>query len=274
MDKMTLLIGSKKPLRAYLSDLISYRELFYFFAWRDIIVRYKQAFFGAAWALFRPLLNMLVFTLIFGKIANLPSDNINYALFVLAGMLPWQLFSGAAVDTCNGLVNQSNLVSKVFFPRLIIPASQIGVHLLDFSIAAILLLALLPFFGIPYGWPLLTIPLFIILVTMLCLGTGFWLSALTVQYRDFRILVPFFIQFGMFISPVGYGSFLIPDKWAYFYALNPIVGIIDGFRWAFFGYMHPFFGVNLAFSTVISLFIFISGFCYFRKAETTFADTI
>ena len=273
-SKAYVIIGHKISQRKYMKDLVNYRELFYFFAWRDILVRYKQAFFGAAWALFRPLLNMLIFTLIFGKIAHLPSDNVNYSLFVLAGMLPWQLFSNAAIDTCNGLVNQANLVSKVYFPRLIIPASQIGVHLLDFAIATIMLFVLLPFFEVSVGYSLLALPCFLLLVLMLSLGTGLFLSALTVKYRDFRILVPFFIQFGMFLSPVGYGSFLISEKWALLYALNPLVGIIDGFRWSLFGITHPFLGINVAFSALTSFVVLITGYFYFRKTETTFADNI
>lgn len=274
MEKKTLVIGLNKSLSTYISDLVSYRELFYFFAWRDVIVRYKQAFFGAAWALFRPLLNMLAFTLIFGKIANLPSEHVNYGLFVLAAMLPWQLFAGTITDACTALINQTNLVSKVYFPRMIIPAAHSGVHLVDYTIALFFLLVLLPWFGISYHLSLLALPFFSLLVVGLALGSGFWLSAVTVRYRDFRLVVPFFVQFGMFISPVGYGSFLVTDRWVYLYALNPLVGIIDGFRWAFFEITHPHMLLNVVSSLCVTSLIFISGFCYFRKTETTFADTI
>lgn len=266
-------IHSQKKTLDYISELFNARELFYFFAWRDIIVRYKQAFFGASWALFRPLLNMCVFTFLFGKIANLSSGTVNYSFFVLAAMLPWQLFSSAVVDSCNGLVNNSSLVSKIYFPRMVIPLSQIVVHLVDFSIAFVLLLILISFAGY-FSYALFTLPLFILLTLLLCAASGLWLSALTVQYRDFRILVPFFAQFGMFISPVGYGSFLISDKWQWLYCLNPMVGIINGFRYAFFEQIPPFFIWSLATSILFTLGLLISGFCYFRNTERTFADNI
>lgn len=271
--EFSFVINSRKKQLDYLKELFCYRELFYFFAWRDIIVRYKQAFFGAAWALFRPLLSMLVFTFLFGKIANLSSGNVNYAFFVLAGMLPWQLFSSAIVDTCNSLVNNSPLVSKIYFPRMIIPCAQIVVHLVDFSITAALLIILLLFTG-QATVTLLTLPFFILLTLLLCTASGLWLSALTVQYRDFRILVPFFAQFGLFISPVGYGSFIISDKWQWLYCLNPMVGIIDGFRYAFFGQEPLFFGWSLCSSILFTTLLLVSGFCYFRNTERTFADKI
>lgn len=268
-----LVIDADHGPKDYFKDLIRYRELFYFFAWRDILVRYKQAFFGASWAVFRPLLNMAIFALIFGRIANLPSDNVSYGLFVLAALLPWQLFAGATIDTCNGLVNNAPLVSKIYFPRIIIPSSQIVVNLLDFSIVASLLL-LWVILCVGFGWPLLILPCWAILTSVLCLGTGFWLAALTVKFRDFRILVPFFVQFMMFVSPVGYGTFVVPEKWQWLYSLNPLVGIIDGFRWSFFGQAHSYFGYSIISSIFISTTILISGFFYFRKMERTIADKI
>lgn len=266
-------INSRKNFFDYIKELFNARELFYFFAWRDIIVRYKQAFFGASWALFRPLLNMCVFTFLFGKLASLSSGNVNYSFFVLAGMLPWQLYSSAIVETCNGLVNNATLVSKIYFPRMIIPFSQIVVHLVDFSIAFALLLIFAGFAGY-FSYAMLTLPFFILLTLLLCAASGLWLSALTVQYRDFRILVPFFAQFGMFISPVGYGSFLISDKWQWVFCLNPMVGIINGFRYAFFEQIPPFFMWSIIISMVFTGGLFISGFCYFRNTERTFADKI
>lgn len=192
MTEFDLIIDASQAPKRYLRDLFHYRELFYFLAWRDIIVRYKQAVFGASWALFRPLLSMAVFTFLFGKVAGLPSDDVNYPLFVLAGMLPWQLFAGST-ETCLCLLNNSALISKIYFPRIIIPCAQIVVHLLDFAIAAVLLFLFALFSGY-VGWTLLTLPLFLGLLLLLCVGMGLWLSALTVQYRDFRILVPFFVQ--------------------------------------------------------------------------------
>lgn len=273
-DKLELIIDSKQQQIEYLKDIIQHRELCYFFAWRDILVRYKQAFFGIAWALVRPILNMIVFVFIFGRIAKLPSDEINYSVFVLAAMLPWQLFANATVDTCNCLVVNAPLVSKVYFPRLIIPISEIVVHLVDFSVAFILFFTLAMITGSINFATFFAFPLFLGLLLLLCLGVGFWLSALTVQYRDFRILVTFFVQFGLFISPVGYGTFLIPENWLWLYFLNPMVGIIDGFRWAFFGTVHPTLLVSLTYSIVITTALILSGYFYFRKMERTFADDI
>lgn len=272
--KVNIIIEANQVQKEYLKDLIRYRELFYFFAWRDILVRYKQAFFGVAWALVRPILNMLVFTFLFGKIANLPSENVNYSLFVLAGMLPWQLYSTSMIDTCLCLLNNAQLVSKVYFPRIIIPSAQILVHFLDFFISAVMLICLALVMGALTLSTFLMLPFFVLLVVMLCVGSGWWLSALTVHYRDFRLIIPFFIQFGMFVSPVGYGTFIIQGPWKWAYFLNPMVGIIDGFRWAFFGISHPYFIYTLSFSVITTTFIVISGFLYFRKMERTFADKI
>lgn len=257
----------------YFKILYEYRELFYFFAWRDILVRYKQAFFGIAWALVRPILTMLVFAFLFGKVAHLPSDGINYSLFVLAGMLPWQLFSASSIDTCNSLIINPNLISKVYFPRIVIPVSQIIVNLVDFLIGLFFLLAIMPFYE-NIKITILALPFLILLCFILCVGTGLWLSALTIKYRDFKLIAPFFVQFGVFVSPVGYGSFIIADKWQWLYSLNPIVGIIDGFRWAFFGVSHPYFLYSITISIIISVLITITGFLYFRKMEQTFADKI
>ncbi|MBA3957465.1 MAG: ABC transporter permease [Parachlamydiaceae bacterium] len=268
-----LVIDPTRAQQQYLHDLYSFRELFYFLAWRDIIVKYKQAFFGASWALLRPLLNMAVFAFLFGKVANLPSEGVNYALFVFAALIPWQLYSGSAVDTCNCLVNNGTLITKVYFPRMIIPLAQIIVHLVDFTITAIPLLVITIFLGYA-SWNLLAFPAFLALTTAFCIGTGLWLSALTVQYRDFRIIVPFFVQFGMFISPVGYGTFLIPEKWLWLYCLNPLVGIIDGFRWSLFGIGHDFLWYSILSSVTVSCTLLISGFFYFRNVERTFADKI
>lgn len=269
-----MIIDANRVQKEYLKDIIRFRELFYFFAWRDILVRYKQAFFGVAWAIIRPFLNMVMFTLIFSRIANLPSDNVNYSLFVLAGMLPWQLVSGTMADNCICILNNANLISKIYFPRIIIPSAQIIVHLLDFAIGGVMLILLSVGMGSLNFLTFCTLPFFILLVFLLCLGSGFWLSAVTVQYRDFRLIIPFVVQIGMFISPVGYGSFLIPEKWIWFYYLNPMVGIIEGFRWAFFGISHPYFIISLIYSIVITLSILVSGFLYFRKMERTFADRV
>lgn len=258
----------------YLLDLFRYRELFYFFSWRDILVRYKQAFFGIAWAVIRPVLTMLLFTLLFSRIADLPSQNINYSLFVLAGMLPWQLFSSSMLDAGQSLLNNSNLLSKVYFPRMIIPSAQIVVHLLDLAVGLVLLIFAAVWMGEIKGWTLAALPFFIALSFFLCAGGGLWLSALTVKYRDFRFIVPFVVQFGMFLSPVGYGSFMIQDRWIWLYMLNPMVGIIDGFRWAFFGVAYPYFPYTVSVSLAMTALILISGYLYFRQMEQTLADRI
>ncbi len=269
-----VIIEANRIQKEYLKDIYRYRELLYFFAWRDLLVRYKQAFFGVTWALLRPLLNMAVFAFLFGRIAKFPSGDISYPLFVLAAMLPWQLFANSIIDTCNSLVNNATLVSKVYFPRMLIPLSQIIVQYLEFAITMGLLLLLGAFFGGIDLLTLLAFPFALILLTLLCMGIGFWLSALTVQYRDFRIVVPFVVQFGMFLSPVGYGTFLVPEEWRLLYFLNPMVGIIDSFRWVFFGISYPMMEYSVIFSTVITGLLLVSGYRYFRKMERTFADQI
>lgn len=274
IDKFVTIVDAKIIQKNYLKDLIRYRELFYFFVWRDILVRYKQALFGVAWAIIRPLLTMILFTLLFQHIARLPSESVPYPLFVLAGMLPWQLFSNSIVDTCPCLLNSASLISKIFFPRIIIPITQIIVHLVDFSIGILMLILFGYWMNALNTWTFITIPFFLFLAFMLCTAGGLWLSAMTVKYRDFRFVVPLIAQFGMFLSPVGYATNLIPEKWLWIYFLNPMVGIIDGFRWAFFGITHPYILFSLSFSCAVTSVLMISGFLYFRKIEWTLADKI
>lgn len=271
-EDFNVIVNANKLEKQYLKDLFSFRELLYFFAWRDILVRYKEAFFGIAWALIRPLLNMIIFAVVFGSIANLPSGNINYSAFVLAGLLPWQLCSSCIIEGSLSILSNSHLISKIYFPRLIIPTAQIAVNFVDF-IVGILFLFLFCFFVQPLDYlTLLSLPLFIVLALMLCEGGSLWLSALTVRYKDFRFLVPFAVQIGMFISPVGYGSNVISERWIWLYCLNPLVGIIDGFRWAFFGQSYFYFEYSVAVSIAITLFILITGFFYFRNMERSFVD--
>lgn len=269
-----LVIEPKLADKNYLRDLFRYKDLFFLLAWRDIAVRYKQAAFGAAWALFRPIISMVVFVIIFGKIAHLPSMGVDYSLFVLAGLLPWIFFSSTMVETTTCLINNTNLITKIYFPRMLIPLAQIMVNLLDFSIATLLLFILGGFSGSINWLTVLSLPIWITLMIFLNVGVGLWLSALTVKYRDVRILAPFLIQFGMFISPVGYGSFVIPEKWQLLSYLNPLVGIIDGFRWAFFGISYPNMPIAISISAAVTAFLVISGFFFFRKLETKFADII
>lgn len=266
-----IIIGENRQ-KEYLKDLFRFRELLYFFAWRDILVRYKEAFFGIAWALIRPLLNMIIFSIVFGKIANLPSGNINYSAYVLAGLLPWQLCSNAIVDGSFSILNNANLINKIYFPRLIVPTAQIAVHFIDFIVGLGFLLIFCLFIQPLDLVTLMSLPLFIVLALMFCEGGSLWLSALTVRYKDFRFLVPFAVQIGMFISPVGYASHLISDRWIWLYCFNPMVGIIDGFRWAFFGQTYPHFIYSVSLSIIVTMFILVTGFMYFRKMERSFVD--
>jgi len=267
-------IEANRVRKNFISDLIRHRELFFFLAWRDILVRYKQAALGVTWVIIRPLLNMAVFTLIFGKIAHLSSFDVPYSLFVLAGMLPWLLVSGALFDTCNCLVNNVHLINKIYFPRVILATSQILVHLVDFGVNLTLLFILMLFMGTGDLSTMWSLPLFLGLAVILCVGTSLWFSALTVQYRDFRFIVQFIVQFGMFASPVGYGSYIIPGMWKWVYFLNPMVGIIDGFRWALFGITQPDMMWSLLISLIFSVVLLISGLRYFQKTERSFADRI
>lgn len=267
-------LEANRTPKDYFRDLFRSRELFLFLAWRDILVRYKQAAFGIAWAVIRPLLNMALFTLIFGKIAHLSSDSIPYPLFVLAGMLPWQLVSGAAFDSTHSLINNVPLITKIYFPRIILPTSQILVNLVDFGINLILLALLMTVMGVGNLSTLWALPLLLALTLVLCLGLSLWLSAITVQYRDFRFIVQFMMQFGIFASPVGYGSYIIEGTWKWLFFLNPMVGIIDGFRWALFGITQPDMGWSILISTALSSTLLLSGLRYFRQMERSFADRI
>jgi lipopolysaccharide transport system permease protein len=270
----TLIIDANHIQKGYLQELYRSRELFYFLAWRDIIVRYKQAFFGIAWAVVRPLLNMLVFTLLFNRIANLQSGSVDYSLFVLGAMLPWQFFSGSVIDTSNALLTNASLITKTYFPRMIIPIAQLGVHCLDFFIGFICLCLLMLFKGTFSGVIFLFVPLFIIQLLILSSGVALWLSSITVQFRDVRFIVPFMVQFGVFISPVGYSSNVITGNWKWLYFMNPLVGIIDAFRWSFFGIVSNDLAYSLTISILVTLTVFVTGYFYFRKKERNFADRI
>jgi lipopolysaccharide transport system permease protein len=258
----------------YWKDIWHYRELLYFLAWRDILVRYKQTVMGVAWALLRPLLAMIISTIVFGNIAKLPSEGVPYPILVFAAMLPWQFFSSSLAECSNSLINNSQLISKVYFPRLIVPASTVVVSFVDFMISGIILLALMAWYDFVPSWRIVALPLFILIAFAAAMGGGLWLAALNVRYRDFRHIVPFLVQFGFYISPVAYSSTIIPQKWRLIYSLNPMVSVIDGFRWAIlgrnFGIYLPGFLISL---TVVAFFL-ITGLWYFRKTERTFADVI
>jgi lipopolysaccharide transport system permease protein len=261
--------------RHYWRDLLQYRELFHVLAWRDIAVRYKQTVIGAAWALIRPFLTMVIFTVVFGKLAKLPSDGaVPYALMVFAGMLPWSFFSTALADASNSIVGNANLISKVYFPRLIVPIAAVMVAFVDFLISFAILLALMIWYQFVPGWQVLLLPVFTAIAFMTSLGIGVWITALNVKYRDFRYVIPFIVQLGLFVSPVGFSSSIIPDQWRLAYSLNPLVGVIDGFRWCLLGGESQLYLPGLGLSFGVTAFFLWLGIRQFRKMEKSFADLI
>lgn len=270
----TLIIEAGRSERHYWGDLWRYRELFFFLAWRDLLVRYKQTVIGIAWALIRPFLTMVVFTLVFGKLAKLPSDGIPYPILVFAALLPWQFFSNAFTEAGNSLVSNSSMISKVYFPRLIIPVSAVIVGFVDFLISGVILVGLMIWYGFVPDWKILTLPIFIFIAFAAAMGAGLWFAALNVKYRDFRYIIPFIVQLGLYISPVGFSSSIVPEQWRLLYSLNPMVGVIDGFRWAILGGNTQLYWPGLLLSLFLVLAILVTGIYYFRKTEKTFADVI
>jgi lipopolysaccharide transport system permease protein len=255
-----------------LRDLWSYRELLYFLIWRDVKVRYKQTALGVAWAIIQPLFTMLVFTLFFGRLAGIPSDNIPYPLFAYAGLLPWTFFANAITNSGNSLVGSANLITKVYFPRMIIPAAAIGAGMVDLGISFIVLIPLMIYYGVTVTWGILMFPVVVLLTTLLALGVGMWLSALNVKYRDVRFALPFIIQLWMFISPVIYPASFLPPRWRLLFALNPMTGIIEGYRSSLFG--HPFNWKALTVATLITLAVLVYSSFAFRRMEKSFADIV
>jgi len=271
----TIIIEAGRSEQKYWRDVWKYRELLYFLAWRDILVRYKQTVIGIAWVVIRPLLIMLVFSFAFGKVAKLPSEgNIPYPLLVLAGLLPWQFFSTALSEAANSLIANANLITKIYFPRVIVPASTVVTCVVDFLVTLVLLIALMLWYGIWPTWRILAVPLFLLLMFLPAMGAGLWLAALNVRYRDFRYVVPFIVQFGLYVSPVGFSSTVVPESLAKIYVLNPMVGVIDGFRWAFLGQSVPLNWEPLAWSMSVSTLLLVGGVHYFRRTERSFADVI
>ncbi len=256
-----------------LRELWAYRELLYFLVWRDVKVRYKQTALGAAWAVLQPVVTMLIFSVVFGRLAKLPSDGIPYPVFVYCALLPWQLFAYALTESGNSLIANQNLLTKVYFPRLVIPLAAVLTGLVDFGIAFLLLLAMMVYVGIVPTAAVWTLPLFVLLALGSALGVGLWLSALNVQYRDVRYTIPFLTQVWCYASPVAYPSSLLPESWRAWYGLNPMAGVIEGFRWALLGTGHSP-GAMLAVSTGVVLVLVVGGLIYFRRMEATFADTV
>lgn len=269
-----LIIEPNRTTGAFFRELLRYRELFYFLAWRDILVRYKQTVIGIAWSVIRPLLTMLVFTVVFGRLARLPNEGVPYPILVFSAMLPWQYFSNAMQESSNSLIAESRLISKVYFPRLIVPASSVIVSAVDFLISLALLGLLMLGYSFVPSWTFLFMPFFFLLATLAALGAGFWLSALNVKYRDFRYIVPFLVQFGLYVSPVGFSSSVVPERWRLLYSLNPMVGVIDGFRWCVQGTVSSLYLPGFLISVTISILAFFSGVWFFRRTERFFADFI
>lgn len=268
-----LIIEAGRGQRKYWADLWRFRELFFILAWRDVAVRYQQTLIGAGWAVLRPLLTMAILSVIFGRIAGLPSNGVPYPVFVFTALLPWQFFAGALAEAGGSLVENEKLISKVYFPRLVVPSSAVLVCLLDLLVSAVLLAGMLAWYQTAPTWRLLAIPLFTALAFVTALGPGLLLAALNVEYRDFRYLIPFLVQFGLYLSPVGFGSSVVPESWRLLYSLNPMVGVIDGFRWAVCD-PAPLYWPGVALSAAVGTLLLAAGFAYFRRMERGFADHI
>jgi lipopolysaccharide transport system permease protein len=274
-DERVIILEAGRAERNYWSDLWYYRELFAILAWRDVAVRYKQTVIGVAWAVVRPLLTVVIFTVVFGKLAKLPSDgDVPYPLLVFAGMLPWFLFSSILGEASNSLVGNANLISKVYFPRLIIPASAGIVALVDFMINLVILFGLMVWYGFLPNWQITFLPLFIALAVAASLGPALYITALNVKYRDFRFIIPFLVQFGLYVSPVGFSSAVIGEQWRFWYSLNPVVGVIDGFRWSLLGGESQLYIPGFLASLGVVACMLWYGVHYFRRTERTFADLV
>jgi lipopolysaccharide transport system permease protein len=269
-----IIIEAGRANKNYWRDVFRYRELFFILARRDVAVRYKQTSIGILWAVLRPLLTMIVFSLVFGRIANLPSNGVPYTLLVFSGMVPWYFFSSAVSESSGSLISNSNLLSKVYFPRILVPTSSVLVAAVDFFISMVLLLLMMIYYGLLPSWRLLFLPLFLVVSFCSALGIGLWLSALNVRYRDFQFVVPFILQFGLYLSPVGFSSSVIPLDWRFIFALNPMVGVIDGFRWAILGGDFLFSWEIQILSIAIGLALFSTGIAFFRRFERGMADVI
>ena len=270
----TIVVESSRGLATFnLREIWEYRDLLLFLSWRDISIRYKQTVLGAAWAVIQPVLTMVIFTIFFGNLAGVPSEGAPYPLFSFAALLPWQYFSTTLGNAANSLVNNSNLLSKVYFPRLLIPLTSLLPPAVDFVIAFIVLVVMMIFYRVTPTWNVLWLPAFIALAVVTALGVGLWFAALNVKYRDVRYIVPILVQFGLFVSPVAYPSSMVPIFWRPLYALNPMAGVIEGFRWALLG-TNTAPGRLIAVSSIAAIIILVTGLFYFRRTEQTFADVI
>ena len=270
-----LIVEPHKTSRGYWAELYQYRELLFFFVWRDILVRYKQTAIGVIWALLRPIFTMVVFTVLFGKLAGLPTEgSAPYALLVFAGLLPWQLFSSAVQIGADSLVSNAQMVSKVYAPKLIFPMVGVATAFVDFLIALVIYFALMAYYQVMPDWRLLTLPAFMLFAIVASLSISFFVSALNVLYRDFRYIIPFMLQLGFYISPIGYSATVVPEEWRLLYSLNPMVGVIDGFRWALLGQDVTFYWPGIVLSFLVVLFMLLVGLKTFRSMELTMADKV
>lgn len=258
----------------YWKELWTARELLFFLAWRDILVRYKQAVLGVLWAVLRPVLTTIVFSLVFGKIAKLPAGDLPYPLLVLSGMIPWFFFANTVGESGSSLVNNSALITKVYFPRLVVPVSVVLVNLIDFMISSVLLAIMMLISGIAPSISILLLPCVVGVLVLLAVSTGLWMSALNAKFRDVQFVLPFMISFGLYLSPVGFSTSVVPEKWLWLFQLNPIVGVIDGFRWCLFSDAYPFNGFSLLYSFLFSIFMLTTGIAYFRSVEREIVDVL
>ena len=274
IDAYELVIEAGRTERQYWKDLWRYRELLYFLAWRDIVVRYKQTAIGIGWALLRPLITMLVFTIVFGRLAGLPSEGVPYPVLVLAAMVPWQFFANALSEAGGSLVGNANLISKIYFPRLLVPASAVLANVVELGLSAIILALLLIWYQVAVGWQILTLPFFVAISFFCALGGGLLIAALNVKYRDFRYVVPFIVQLGLYISPVGFSSTIVPERWRLLYSFNPLVSAIDGFRWSLTGGKTALYLPGVVVSCAVTVLLIVFGLRLFRRTERTFADLI
>ncbi len=271
---ITIIRPENNWLALNLADLWRYRELVYFMTWRDIVVRYKQTLLGAGWAILRPFLTMVVFSIFFGELAKVPSEGVPYPIFTYTALLPWELFATALSVASRSLVQNSHMITKVYFPRLILPLAAILAGVVDFLIAFVILIVMMAYYGIVPTSAVWTLPLFLLLTLITSLGVGLWLSALNVLYRDVGYVTPFLTQFWLFITPIAYGASLVPEQWRFLYALNPMVGVVNGFRWALLGIQTAAPDSQLIMSVVVSLILLVSGLFYFRRMERLFADMV
>jgi lipopolysaccharide transport system permease protein len=274
METEELIIEAGHTEGQYWKDVWRYRGLFYFLAWRDILVRYKQTAIGVTWAFLRPLLTVVVFTVLFGHLAKLPANGIPYPILVFAGLLPWQLFANTLMESSYSLVRNSALITKIYFPRLIIPMGAVVTGLVDFLISCAILGALMIWYNFIPDWRIIMLPLFIFYSVLSAIGAGIWLAALNVRFRDIQSVVPFLIQFGLYVSPVGFSSAIIPERWRLVYSLNPMVGVIDGFRWVILRNELSLYWPGFVLSLIMVILLFLTGIWYFRKTERSFADVI